>query len=790
MRSRLKACFVAPLAALLFVALAGTAAAGEKNHSAFEAGDPLTTNIPYVAWAGEEVRLVKCVEGDWRGVDAEWAIVSSSNRQPDGTPRDPVFFDDTDRRTSAFPGAGDQADRTCWAIDIESVHPGMTRVKMALDDGGRSEGSPILKHDFLVIWLEMNAPVLTELGDDAFPGFSVGDPTGDGNFFPIAMEGDDDFLNGLVRVTVTGSFVDLFGNTFELPSGWAALAARYAADTDDYNPMRWDIHDDQLETEDHTATSMCGGLALIDAVDNCLGGGEIGRFSRTVGGTSFTLGPFDPVRPGSSFLPDGKLDAGDAPMPAARIDVDLAGTVGSLEEADKHVLYSRNRTGEADAAHPDNAHNLYAPFYVALIPADISAVASGLITTSGTHGTIANNFPGYQVGPLPGIAGAYHYWDFLNDSDRGGFNTCRDVGGEGQFGDDRLIPLPTGTDEATVYTDEHGEAILQFNPDVGAALVANNQGLCDLGEVNGPALLGTATITAEARDPFQLTFNDRRIGNVLTKNVFELAGKSLDCIPKSPIEAFCVEVIRDIRGNPVAGAPVSFSREPRGLIAPGSLAIAPYDTTNQVVVSETDNEIVIRTNSLGQAGIVVKSTLPGLVDIDAENIATRNGGFGVQRVRCIRFAGDGVTLPTDGPTCVAPSDGGTTIPNPGSGGTNTPPTSSPSAVASVSAAATVVSLAGTSPVAAKAPAAKAKAKAKKATARLASAKLVVIKGKRYLVLRAKGTAKTLKVRIVLVMRTGKVMKPVVRTIRTNRAVRVSKLQISKHVKSVRVSAVR
>ena len=782
MRSRLKACFVAPLAALLFLALAGTAAAGKsENGAAFEAGDPLTTNIPYVAWAGEEVRLVKCVEGDWRGVDAEWAIVSSSNRQPDGTPRDPVFFDDTDRRTSAFDGAGDQEGRTCWAIDIDSVHPGMTRVKMALDDGGRSEGSPILKHDFLVIWLAMSAPTLEELSDDAFPGYGVGDPTGDGNFTPI----DGDYLNGLVRVTVTGSFVDLFGNTFSLPADWASLAGRYAADTDfDNNPMRWDIHDDQLETEGHTATSMCGGLASIDAVDNCLGGNEIGRFSRTVGGTSFTLGPFDPVRPGSSFLPDGKLDAGDAPMPAARIDVSLNGTVGSLEAADKHVLYSRDRTGDSDA------HNLYAPFYVALIPADISAVASHLITTSGTHGTIANNFPGYQVGPLPGILGAYHYWDLLNTRTRGGNNTCRDVGGTGQFGRGELIPRPAGYDRATVYTDEHGEAILQFNPDVGATLVANNQGLCDLGEVNGAALLGSATISAIARDPFQLTFNLPRVSNTLTKNVFELAGKSLDCIPKSPIEAFCVEVIRDIRGNPVAGAPVSFSREPRGLMAPGSLAIAPYDTRGQVVHSESDNEIVIRTNSLGQAGIVVKSTLPGLVDIDAENIATRNGGFGVQRVRCIRFAGDGVTLPTDGPTCVNPNDGGGTIPTPPAPTAPAAPSgqqpASNTGVASAAAAATVVSLAGTSPVAAKAPAAKAKAKA---TAKLASAKLVVVKGKRYLVVRANGTAKSVKLRIVLVMRTGKVMKPVVRTVRTNRAVRVAKLQISKHVRTVRVSRV-
>jgi hypothetical protein len=783
MRSRARlTCFVAPLAALLFLAFAGTAAAGE-NHSAFEAGDPLTTNIPYVAWAGEEVRLVKCVDGDWRGVDAEWNIVSSSNRQPDGAPRDPVFFDDLDRRTSAFAGAGDQKYRTCWAIDIESVHPGMTRVKMALDNGGPS-GSPILKHDFLVIWLEMNNPVLTELGDDAFPGYSVGDPLGDGNFTPI----DGDYLNGLIRVTVTGDFVDLFGNTFTLPSGWAALAARYAADTDDYNPMRWDIHDDQLATEGHTATSMCGGLALIDAVDNCLGGGEIGRFSRTIGGTGFTLGPFDPVRPGSSFLPDGKLDAGDAPMPAARIDVDLAGTVGALEAADKHVLYSRNRTGGPDAAHPNNEHNLYAPFYAALIPADVSALASGLITTSGTHGTIANNFPGYQVGPLPGLVGAYHYWDFLNTHSRGGYNDCRDVGGTGQFGDSYFIPLPTGYDAATVYTDEHGEAILQFNPDVGAELDPDSNNLCDLGEVNGPELLGTATITAEARDPFQLTFSDRRIGNVLTKNVFELAGKSLDCVPKAVNIAFCVEVIRDIRGNPVSGAKVIFSADPMDRILGAELALGGYDTRGaSCSAPNASDEVTCYTNALGQAGVEVVQTHATLVNVVAENAKTRNGGLGILRDRCVRFFGDGATSPTDGPTCAAPTDGGGTIPTPPAPNTPSAVTSSPQAVAST---ATVVSLAGTSPVAAKAPAAKSKAKAKKATAKLASAKFVVVKGKRYLVLRAKGTAKTLKVRIVLVMKTGKVMKPVVRTIRTNRAVRVSKLQISKHVKSVRVSAVR
>ena len=292
----------------------------------------------------------------------------------------------------------------------------------------------------------------------------------------------------------------------------------------------------------------------------------------------------------------------------------------------------------------------------------------------------------------------------------------------------------------------------------------NANGLCDLGEVGAAALLGSATISAEALDPFQLTFNAPRLSNTLTKNVFELAGKSLDCVAKSPIEAFCVEVIRDIRGNPVSGAEVSFTREPGGLMVPAALNFGGYNTIGQTVVSQTADEIRIKTNALGQAGIELKSTLPGLVDVDAENVGTRNGGFGVQRVRCIRFAGNGTTLPTDGATCVAPTDTGTPIP---------PPTrrwrrrqQRQQCCSARDDGATVVSLAGNPVPAAVAPAAKPAAKA--AALKLTSARLVFQGGKRYLVVRVNGSAATAKVRITLVMRTGKATKPVVRTIATNR----------------------
>ena len=106
--------------------------------------------------------------------------------------------------------------------------------------------------------------------------------------------------------------------------------------------------------------------------------------------------------------------------------------------------------------------------------------------------------------------------------------------------------------------------------------------------------------------------------------------------------------------------------------------------------------------------------------------------------------------------------------------------------ASPASTATIVSLAGNPVPAVAAP------EAKKPTValKLASARLVFKDGKRYLVLRVNGSARTAKVRITLVMRTGKASAPVVRTIRTNAAVRVADLQVGKHVRTVRVALAR
>jgi len=766
---------LASLGALAALAMSSPAAAGEGPALA----DPQTTNVPYVAWVGEKVRLVKCVDTETHALGgvADFNTVDWS-----GFPTiQPSYFPSNAQSRPSFAGAGEQTGRTCYDIIVASEKPGLAKIKLETRASGQN-----FTHDFLVIWMTMNAPVLDELATDEIPGLVVGDPAGDGIFAPVdcspAPGFQGCFQDGYFQVDVTGSFPlgnnytgDLPGDAATLPRDWAALAALYgtsAADAEDTSG--WDIHDDQTNREGHVAGSGCGLPAgLREAVDNCFGGGQLGAFSRLIGSTNPTVGPFDPLRPATSYLPDGVIDAGDAPMPALRIDVGVTGAFGALAAADKHVIYSRNGTGAG--APNNNAHNLYAPFYAAYIPATRAPQ-----TSSGVTGELANNFPGFQ-----NEVGLYHFWDLLNTTNLPNTNNvCRDVGGTGQVSGSGLIPHPRGFASATVYTDEHGEAIVRFTPDVGLRLTADANGLCDLGEIGTAARLhGTATISAQAELPFEQA--QRPINAPpLTKQLMHLAGKSLDCVPKTPIVAFCVETIRDIRGNPVVGAQVSFTREPRGLITAASLALGGFDTRGQGVVSETDNEVIVSTNTLGQAGIEVKGTLPGLVDIDAENIGTRNFGFGVQRVRCIRFAGDGVTLPTDTAFCagapvpVPPVGGG----GGGGGGGSSPTPASPASTA------TVVSLAGAPVPAAQTPAAKPAAKA--AALKLTSARLVFQGGKRYLVVRVNGAAKTAKVRITLVMRTGKATKPVVRTIATNKAVRVANLQVGKHVRTVRVALAR
>ena len=205
---------------------------------------------------------------------------------------------------------------------------------------------------------------------------------------------------------------------------------KYAFDDDDQaggipgsGAMRWDIHDDKTTASNHAGrtharraqaastpwTTASAVARLISSRSSV--GYSAARIRRAFHGW--------PVRPDPAVelaaQRRGKLNQDDAPMPPLRVDVRLAaGSVGGLAEADKDDIYVRDQS-----VSDDTAHNLYAPFYQAFIPA---ALAADDGETSGVAGSFANNFPGFQTD-------FYDYWELLNrwtEDPLRGQNICND----------------------------------------------------------------------------------------------------------------------------------------------------------------------------------------------------------------------------------------------------------------------------------------------------------------------------------------------------------------------------
>jgi hypothetical protein len=823
MRLRISFALAAAVAAIaaLTIGVGSAAAGGEQSNGP---PDPQTTNIPYVAWAGETVKVVKClgfgpgqteasVEGHGFPFNATASIEDWSG--VDETHSGPVII--------SPPNAWFTTSGLCFSFEVTSQKPGLAVYKLSINNAF----IPVLlsadsldQHQFLVIWLQDQAPVINEQA-----GANLGDPTGNGIFNPIPGAGGKDqngnalnsFENGWIHILVKGTFP--FGNDFAsygrptvtLPDDWAWLASHLAVDdslTGSNRPgaaaNRWDIHDDDATTEGHVSSSFCADkltATTVDAVDNCLGAPDVlyvdpdlGPFSNIYGGTdAYAFGPFDPVRPFDTLLSDGKLDAGDAPMPALRVDVNLSAdsTVGTLVKADKTDIYNRNDATDPTGANP---HDLYAPFYKALIPATLpgeGSIFSWAPLTSGVAGHASNNFTSFlgftdpsDVYTTEEDAGIYDYWDTFTTSYSHGYNSCYDASGN-------AIPLPHGATGVAVYTDEHGEAYVQYDPYPGIVLTPDSNGRCDIYGPTPP--VGHSTITATSVYPDQPVLWDggNKTSNPLTKTVNYASSKVLNCIPKGTNEAFCVETILDPQGNPVVGAPVEFSAQAfqgsQPVIGRDAAKVGSYDTRDpqkNVVTplppmgrdtSEDRNFVDITTNGLGQASIDVVSTTGSCIDVLAENTGTRNGGKGILRSTDFN--------PTSGAKCGTTSggssggSGGSSGGTGGSGGSTGGTTTAPVVTAAPVAVSTPVPTAKTAPAAAA------------ASMTLATAQVVKIGQGRYLIVRVNGPAKTAKLKITLISKThGKVSSRVItRYVVTNKQVRVGSLKLAPSIRSVRVA---
>jgi len=294
------------------------------------------------------------------------------------------------------------------------------------------------------------------------------------------------------------------------------------------------------------------------------------------------------------------------------------------------------------------------------------------------------------------------------------------------------------------------------------------------------------------------------------------ASKVLSCVPKGVNEMFCVETIRNLQGQVVPNALVAFSRTPLGNIDPDAAKVGTLDTRGQVVVANTDTVVTLRTNGLGEAGVVVTESLTppnpnSCVDVKAENLGTAfpTAQQGVFNPAIKVF--QQVTPATGQVGCGALTTGsnsnGTTVNTPAAGGggstaTNAP-TSNPAqqqqptnvtsnvvtqvptntaASAGVEAQTTIVTLNATTT-----PAQVAKA-ATASRGTLAYVKVVYKQQTgRHLLVRVNGKASTARLLITLKNAQGTVVQKAVRFVATNKQQTVKNLTLSAKVKSVAVS---
>jgi hypothetical protein len=190
--------------------------------------DPMETSVPYLAWRGEEVRLVKCrllAENERHLAEGagEWDVIDWS-----GDPHVwPKFFDDVDRRTSSFGGVGDQEGRRCWAIDITSHKPGIAVVKLKVDADTpdvRGEGTPDLVHQFNVIWMSLDQAILRNLsGGTGGPAGPITENPNQRNRLGVVVKGRVP-LNEQFRTELGRQRPPLNVDSIVLPDAWADLA--------------------------------------------------------------------------------------------------------------------------------------------------------------------------------------------------------------------------------------------------------------------------------------------------------------------------------------------------------------------------------------------------------------------------------------------------------------------------------------------------------------------------------------------------------------------------------------
>jgi len=287
--------------------------------------DPQTTNVPYLAWNGEEVRLESCVAIGGRYQDAESAFNVDDNGQGFvSIPITPSFlvedWSGTQQSTNEEPQIEPNTVNTfltddyhggpgiCVEGDAVSLYPGMARIELdvtasvqintILGNLGLGSAQTLFKTQYLAGWMTLNNPTLkemasTDFGDSTDAASELGDPSGNGIFNAGADDGSLD-VHVTGTMPMTGAWMNKFpAGSVTLPNDWVTLAQKLASDNNpvDMTPWdRWDTSGDSADTEGHSIAS------------GCLTGGSSSVPPETSGANYIAA---------NTYVPSGYLDNGD-----------------------------------------------------------------------------------------------------------------------------------------------------------------------------------------------------------------------------------------------------------------------------------------------------------------------------------------------------------------------------------------------------------------------------------------------------------------------------------------------
>ncbi len=651
-----------------------TAGAGAAPNQGPANDGPQSANIPYVAWVGEHVRLVACdpsivtSNGDGQTVNfqlEDWSGRPETAQLPAPDPGSSAFFAPSAGSSQAEIGAG------CVKIDYKGLDPGLARIRAVVTN---EAGAIVFSHQFLVIWLTINRPTLSEAGltsnvpsgDNTFQsqlsgtGQSnlaafLGDPEGNGEFAPSPFEPatapNQD--KGLIQIKVTGSFPVEPGSSlhgilpeasYTLPASWETLAKTLATSSEEpeqqgTNPGLWDIH----------GTPSAGGTPNEAEPGNDPLTADYFRpaFGNLTSGKTATVGPFDPEAANATLLSDGNLNADDAPMPALRIDVSMApnggsglGGVGQVSGASKALIYSHNFNGNAN-----EGGNLYNPYYGSYIP----STDRGVPEASGIDGpSTGGDFPAFlNKHPEP-----YTFWTSVLSREPRPEPTStgclRRTDGQPSY-----YQTPgSGPLKETFYTDERGEVYVTYTPGDGfylerfpvlskageeekGTIIKNADGGCDLKNLF-KEVIGESSISATAVYPYQsVDFNQQTSEAPVVKKVRSMWEKEFFTFPKGPGPneqnvRIVVAKAQDIDGRPIVGETVCFhAQQEAGIYAfsqeladpEGLLGMGPeVDLSGSWVRDPHDQgsgRLCVTTNSLGLAAVELVNSTSASVDLTA-----------------------------------------------------------------------------------------------------------------------------------------------------------------------------